>query len=103
MGLHVNGKIIGHKRSKTNLYMNCTLLKLDGVESLDETKYYHGKRVAYVYKTKTLKQGTKFRCMWGKITSTHGISGVVRAKFKKNLPPTAIGSNLRIMLYPSKI
>lgn len=26
-----------------------------------------GKRVAFIYKAKTLKQGTRFRCIWGKV------------------------------------
>ena len=34
--------------------------------------FYLGKRLAYVYKAKTLKKGTKFRVMWGKVREQRG-------------------------------
>ena len=101
--LYAKGVIPGYKRSKSNCYANCTLLKIDGVRTKDDTKFYVGKRVAYVYKAKKEIQNSKFRVMWGKIRRSHGNSGVVRAKFNKNIPPKAFGAACRVMLYPSSI
>ena len=101
--LYAKGLILGYKRSKSNCYANCTLLKIDGVRTKEDTQFYIGKRVAYVYKTKKEVKHSKFRVMWGKIRRSHGNSGVVRAKFVKNIPPKAFGAPCRVMLYPSSI
>jgi large subunit ribosomal protein L35Ae len=73
------------------------------VNESDAAKFYLGKKLCYVYKAKTKKKGTVYRTSWGKVTRSHGTSGVVRAKFKKNLPPCAMGGKIRCMLYPSTI
>ena len=101
--LYAKGVILGYKRSKSNCYSNCTLLKIDGVRTKDDTQYYVGKKVAYVYKAKKEINHSKFRVMWGKIRRSHGNSGVVRAKFGKSIPPKAFGAACRVMLYPSSI
>mmetsp|Transcript_62477 Transcript_62477/g.99057 ORF Transcript_62477/g.99057 Transcript_62477/m.99057 type:complete len:123 (-) Transcript_62477:65-433(-) len=101
--LYSKGVITGFKRSKSNTYPTCTLIKIDGVRTREDTKFYLGKRIAYVYKAKKEVKNSKYRVLWGKVRRPHGNAGMVRAKFRKNCPPRAFGAPCRIMLYPSNI
>jgi len=77
-------------RSKSNQYPNTSLIQIENVNSKEEVAWYAGKRMAYIYKAKVKKNGSHYRCIWGKVTRPHGNSGVVRAKFKSNLPPRSM-------------
>lgn len=101
--LYVKGVVMGYKGSKVNQYHHTSLLKIQGVSDSKSTEFYLGKRVAYIYKAKTLKKDSKYRVIWGRITRAHGTSGTVRAKFRNNLPPKAMGASVRVMLYPSRV
>lgn len=66
-------------------------MKIEGVQTKEDAKWYFGKRIAYVYRAKTEIKGTKFHVMWGKVRRSHGSSGAVRTKWHKNIPPAPSG------------
>ncbi|PHU18205.1 60S ribosomal protein L35a-3 [Capsicum chinense] len=88
--LYTRGTVLGYKRSKSNQYPNTSLIQIEGVNTKEEVDWYLGKRMAYIYKAKTKKNNSHYRCIWGKVCRPHGNSGVVRAKFKSNLPPKSM-------------
>ncbi|KAL3581616.1 hypothetical protein D5086_015948 [Populus alba] len=101
--LYVRGTVLGYKRSKSNQYANTSLIQIEGVNTKEEVAWYAGKRMAYIYKAKVKRDGSHYRCIWGKVTRPHGNSGVVRAKFTSNLPPKSMGARVRVFMYPSNI
>lgn len=118
--LYSKGRILGYKRGKSLQQENTSCIKLENVHSIEDAKFYLGKRVAFVYHAKKARcvsgKGTTFkvndendgkksrsRVIWGKVVRTHGNSGVVKAKFRTNLPPKSFGAAVRVMLYPSQI
>ncbi|CAG8482408.1 6508_t:CDS:2 [Paraglomus brasilianum] len=101
--LYAKGRVLGYKRSKVNQSPNTTLVKIEGVTAKEETQFYLGKHIAYVYRAKREKDGSKIRIIWGRIARPHGNGGVVKARFRKNLPPKTFGASVRIMMYPSRI
>ena len=98
--LWVKAKFTNFRRSRELQKPNQALLKLEGVNDAKSAQYYFGKRCVYIFKAPSTKQGTKFRTIWGRISRAHGQKGVVIARFSPNLPARAMGSTIRVMLYP---
>ncbi|PVU87747.1 hypothetical protein BB561_006194, partial [Smittium simulii] len=88
--LYSKGRFLGYQRSKKNQVQSASLVQIEGVNTTKDTSFYMGKRVAYVYKAKREINGSKIRVVWGRISRPHGNSGVVRVRFRKNLPPRAM-------------
>eukprot|EP00162_Nutomonas_longa_P017976 comp24841_c0_seq1/m.60875 comp24841_c0_seq1/g.60875 ORF comp24841_c0_seq1/g.60875 comp24841_c0_seq1/m.60875 type:complete len:105 (-) comp24841_c0_seq1:106-420(-) len=101
--LFARAQFVSYQRGLRNSYSQTAILRIEGVNNPKDSIFYHGKRVAYVYKAKTAKAGNKHRTIWGKVIKSHGNSGKVRAQFRHNLPPHALGQELRVMLFPSRI
>ena len=95
--LYVKALFAGFRRARTSQTENQARLKIENVKDRDDATFYLGKRVVHVYKS-----SKGYNTSWGKITKVHGNNGTVLAKFRTNLPPRAIGSTLRVMLYPNK-
>merc|ERR1712216_15883 len=74
-----------------------------GCRGLRRCEVLPWQKIMYMYRAKTEKDGSRFRVMWGKVCRAHGTSGIVRAKFTKNLPPSALGAPVRVMLFPSRV
>lgn len=101
--MYVKGAILGYKRGLRNQYEHTSLIKIQDVADKAATDFYLGKRLCYIYKAQKEIRGSKFRTIWGRVTRAHGASGVVKAKFQRNLPPKSMGGRVRVMLYPSRV
>uniref|UniRef100_A0A0B6Y079 Large ribosomal subunit protein eL33 n=1 Tax=Arion vulgaris TaxID=1028688 RepID=A0A0B6Y079_9EUPU len=102
--LYAKGIFTGYKRGLRNSHENTTLIKIEGVSNKDEADFYVGKRVVYLYKAKKAvarigKEATKVRTVIGRVTRSHGNTGAIRARFNRTLPPQAMGSRVRVLLF----
>ena len=73
------------------------MIQVEGVQTTKDAQFYLGKRVAYVYRAQREINGSKVRVIWGRIARTHGTNGVVKARFRKNLPPKVFGASVRVV------
>jgi large subunit ribosomal protein L35Ae len=102
--LHIDGAILGYQRGLRTQNCSVSLIKIKGVDSKMDTDFYLGKKIAFITKAEVPdKFGNKFRVNWGKVCRAHGANGVVRCRFRRNLPPASIGGKVRVMLYPSRV
>lgn len=96
--LFVKARHVGYKRGKNTQKPTTSIVQLENVNSSDDAKWYLGKRVVFAYRgRKADKNGSKTRTISGKITSVHGNSGSVKARFTTALPPKSFGASLRVV------
>jgi large subunit ribosomal protein L35Ae len=88
---------LGFERAMRNQNPNVSLIQVEGVQTTKDAQFYLGKRIAYVYRAQREVNGSKIRVIWGRIARTHGTNGVVKARFRKNLPPKVFGASVRIV------
>ncbi|MCX6815137.1 MAG: 50S ribosomal protein L35ae [Candidatus Aenigmarchaeota archaeon] len=81
--------VLSYRRGVHTMHGNQLLLEIEGVDSKELASRYIGKRVIWISPAK--KQ------IFGKITNTHGNNGVVRARFSKGLPGTAVNAKVEII------
>ncbi len=81
--------IVNFRRGRHTQRTNQFLLVIEGVDSRAKASQFIGKRV--VWKSKSGKE------IFGKITSPHGNKGVLRARFSKGLPGTALTTKVKIL------
>ncbi len=84
----LKGIITSYRRSKRDQRPNQMLVQIEGITSRNEAAPLAGRKV--IWKTETGKEFV------GKITAPHGGKGIVRVRFKKGLPGTAIGTDVII-------
>ena len=97
ISLYSKGRVLGFERAKRTQNPNVSLIKLEGVQTTKDAQFYLGKRIAYVYRAKREINGSKIRVIWGRISRAHGTSGVVKARFRKNLPAKTMGASVRVV------
>ncbi|OAG31361.1 large subunit ribosomal protein L35Ae [Nematocida displodere] len=91
---------ISFKRSQRTTHPRYALIRIDEVTSKEQAEKYIGNAVEmYIPKTKVQQNGFKERTVTGYIHRVHGNSGVLRARFEKNLCPKFIGSFVYVKMY----
>lgn len=96
----IPANFISFKRSQRKTYPRYSLLRIENVTTKEQAQKYLGNAVEmYVPKTKVQPSGYKERVILGYIHRVHGNSGVVRARFDRNLNPDWIGTYVYVKMY----
>lgn len=89
--------MLSFRRSRRHTRENTVLVRIDGLKDKKDCDFYLGKRVVYWYPVKKKDGKLTKRKILGRITAPHGNSGVTRARFTKNLPPSSFGKTVQIV------
>ena len=86
----MEGKILHFRGGRHTQKDHQMLVRIEGIESREKAQSVIDKTVTWTSKGKQPKK------IAGKITNTHGNSGVVRVQFERGLPGQSIGTKVDI-------
>jgi len=81
--------ILSFRRGRHTQRTNQFLLETEGIDTRSKASQLIGRRIVWTSPAKKL--------IYGKISQPHGNNGVLRARFSKGLPGTAIGTEVDIV------
>lgn len=82
------GKIIQFRMGRHTIHEKHFIIEIDGVSNREEAEKFVGKEVEW--------KSPAGKIIKGKISSTHGNNGLVRAIFKTGLPGQAITTKVEV-------
>ncbi|MEM4703083.1 MAG: 50S ribosomal protein L35ae [Candidatus Pacearchaeota archaeon] len=80
--------VVSFRRGKKNYKPRHFIIEVSGIDKLDKARELIGKRVSW--------ESPAGKKIIGKVTSTHGNRGKLRAVFEKGLPGQAINTEVVI-------
>ncbi len=84
----IKGKVIQFRRGRHTVHERHFLIEVEGVDTKEKAGKLVGKEVEW--------KSPAGKIIKGKISSSHGNKGVVRAIFEKGLPGQAVTTNVEI-------
>ena len=89
--LQKNALILSFRRGRHTQRTNQFLLQISGADTRAKASLYIGRRVVWTSPGRLKKK------IYGKITTTHGNNGVLRARFSRGLPGTAVRARVELV------
>jgi len=84
----MKGKVIQFRRGKKTIHERHFLIEVEGTKTREEAGKFVGKEVEW--------KSPAGKIIKGKVSSTHGNKGVIRAIFEKGLPGQAVTTEVKI-------
>ena len=85
---YMKGKVVQFRRGRKTVHERHFLIEVEGVKTREEAGKLVGKEVEW--------KSPAGKIIKGKISSSHGNKGVVRAIFEKGLPGQAVTTSVEI-------